>query len=65
MDVYYLDLWLAECLHHELWISSQEGGNLLCLGRSIWLTLLLTSLLLEFLNRYLLILNLYLLFNHH
>ena len=45
-----LDLGLAERLHHQLVISSKESGDLLSLSRSIRLTLLLSSLLLEFLN---------------
>ena len=47
----YLDLGLAEGLHHELVVSAQEGGHLLGLSRSIRLTLLLAALLLEFLER--------------
>ena len=46
-----LDLWFAERLHHHLVVRPQQGRHLLGLGRAVWLTLLLPTLLLEFLDR--------------
>ena len=46
-----LDLWFAERLHHHLVVGPQQGRHLLGLGRAVWLTLLLPTLLLEFLDR--------------
>ena len=46
-----LDLRFAERLHHHLVVGPQQGRHLLGLGRAVWLTLLLTTLLLEFLDR--------------
>ena len=46
-----LDLRFAERLHHHLVVRPQQGRHLLGLGRAVWLTLLLPTLLLEFLDR--------------
>ena len=50
-ELAHLDLGLAERLHHELMVCAQEGGDLLGLGGGIRLTLLLATLLLEFLQQ--------------
>ena len=46
-----LDFWFAERLHHHLVVRPQQGRHLLGLGRAVWLTLFLPTLLLEFLDR--------------
>ena len=46
-----LDLRFAERLHHHLVVRPQQGRHLLGLGWAVWLTLLLPTLLLEFLDK--------------